>query len=73
MAAPKAAPAKAPLLTVGMLVHLVSGGRTLQNYEVLDMDENYVKLRANAQIAPQTDVILVPHGKIEMLGLPGER
>lgn len=69
----EAAPAKEPLLKIGDLVHLVAGGRTLQNYEVLDMDDTYLKLRANVQIAPQTEVVLVPHAKVEMLGLPNAR
>jgi hypothetical protein len=74
MAVPKQAVAKAPgLLQIGMLVHLVSGGRTLENYEVLDMDDRFVKFRANAQVAPQTEVILIPFEKIEVMGLPGER
>ncbi len=74
MAAPKQALAKQPgLLQLGMLVHIVTGGRTLQDYEVLDMDDRFVKLRANAQVAPQTEVILIPYEKIEVLGLPGER
>jgi len=58
------------LLKVGDLVHLVSGGRTLTNYEVLAMDDRFLKLSANPQIAPQTDVILVPWGALEVLGLP---
>lgn len=61
------------LLRVGMLVNLVSGGRTLENYEILDMDDKFVKFRANPQVAPMTEVVLVPHEKIEMLGLPRER
>lgn len=61
------------LLRVGTLVNLVAGGRTLENYEVLDMDDKFVKFRANPQVAPMTEVVLIPHGKIEMMGLPGER
>lgn len=59
-----------PLLEVGTLVHLVTGGRTLQNYEVLGMDDRFIKLSANPQVAPQTDTILVPWGALEVLGLP---
>ena len=66
----KAAPAKAPLLAIGDLIHLVSGGRTLTNYEVLDMDDRFLKLSANPQVAPQTDAILIPWSSIEVLGLP---
>jgi hypothetical protein len=71
MAVPKQAVAKAPgLLQIGDLVHLVSGGRTLTNYEVLDMDDRFLKLSANIQVAPQTNVILIPWSSIEVLGLP---
>ncbi len=69
----EAAPVKGPLLKIGALVNLVSGGRTLENYEVLDMDESFVKFRGNAQIAPQTEIVLVPIAKIEALGLRNER
>lgn len=71
MAVPKQAVAKAPgLLQIGDKVHLVSGGRTLTNYEVLDMDDKFLKLSANSQVAPQTDAILLPWTSIEVLGLP---
>lgn len=59
-----------PLLKVGDQVHLVSGGRTLTNYTVLGMDDRFIKFSANPQVAPQTDVILVPWGALEVLGLP---
>lgn len=59
-----------PLLKVGDLVHLVTGGRTLTNYEVLAMDDRFLKLSANPQVAPQTDAILIPWGALEVLGLP---
>lgn len=72
-AAPKAAPVKAPLLKIGALVNLVANGRTLEGYEVLDMDENFVKFRGNLQVAPQTEIVLIPHAKIEALGLRDER
>lgn len=58
------------LLKVGDLVHLVTGGRTLTNYEVLGMDDRFLKLSANPQVAPQTETILVPWGALEVLGLP---
>ena len=61
------------LLKIGMFVNIVSGGRTLENYEVLDMDDRFVKFRANIQVAPMTEVVLVPYEKIEILGLPRER
>lgn len=59
-------------LRVGMLVHLVSGGRTLQNYEVLDWDDKFIKFRGSEQIAPQTQIVLIPQGQIEAIGLVGE-
>jgi len=55
-----------------MLVHLVSGGRTLQNYEVLDWDDKFIKFRGSEQIAPQTQIVLIPQGQIEAIGLVGE-
>lgn len=61
------------LLKIGALVHLVNGGRTYQNYEVLDFDDKLIKLRGNIQNAPQTEIVLIPWGKVEMLGLPNER
>jgi hypothetical protein len=67
-----ATPVKESLLKVGDLVHLVSGGRTLTNYEVLGMDDRFVKLSANPQVAPQTSVVLVPWTALEILGLPNE-
>lgn len=60
-------------LNKGDLVNIVSGGRTLQNYEVLGMDEHFIKFRADMSVAPQTEVVLIPYGKIEALGLVGER
>ena len=68
--AKRTAPHQEPMLKVGDLVHLVSGGRTLTNYEVLDFDDRLVKFSANPQVAPQTDVILIPWNSIEVMGLP---
>lgn len=62
-----------PLLQVGQLVNIVNGGRTLQNYEVLAMDERFIKFRADMSVAPQTEVVLIPYAQIEALGLVGER
>lgn len=73
---PSHVPAVAPqagLLKIGILVNLVAGGRTLTNYEVLDFDEHFVKFRGNIHVAPQTEIVLVPWGQIEALGLVGER
>jgi hypothetical protein len=61
------------LLKIGALVNLVSGGRTLTDYEVLDFDSNFVKFRGNIQVAPQTEIVLIPWAQIEALGLRGER
>lgn len=73
MAATKAAPAKAPLLKIGALVNLEKGGRTLENYEVVDFDDTWLKLRGSTLNAPQTELILIPISKVEALGLVGER
>ncbi len=67
-AAPKAA--EKDLLPIGSIVSIVTGGRTLAGYEVLDKDDRFVKFSANPQVAPQTEVVLVPYGQIEILGLP---
>lgn len=64
---------KESLLEVGQLCNLVIGGRTLQNYELLGQDENYLKFRANVQVAPQTEIVLLPRTSIEVIGLVGVR
>lgn len=69
----KAAPEKEPLLKIGALVNLVATGRTLENYEVLDVDDNFVKFRGSVLNAPQTEIVLIPIAKIEALGLRDER
>lgn len=70
--AQKAPVAKATgLLEVGQLCNLVVGGRTLQNYEFLGSDSNYLKFRGNVQIAPQTEIVLFHHTSIEGIGLVG--
>lgn len=69
-AAPKAA--EKDLLPIGAVVSLVSGGRTMPGYEVVDKDARFVKFRANLQLAPQTDFVLVPYELLEMVGLPRE-
>jgi len=61
------------LLKTGALVNLVSGGRTLENYEVLAIDDKFIKFRGNVQVAPQTEIVLIPYAKIEALGLRNER
>ena len=66
-------PVAPSFLEVGMLVNLVSGGRTLPNYEVLDFDATYLKVRGSVQIAPQTEIVLIPHAQIEAIGLVGVR
>ena len=65
-------PVPPSFLKVGALVNLVSGGRTLQNYEVLDFDQVYVKFRGSIHVAPQTESVLIPHAQIEAIGLVGE-
>lgn len=66
------APKKKSLLNVGDTVKIVLGGRTLPGYTVLDMDDKFVKFSANIQIAPQTEVVLIPWGQIEILGVGRE-
>jgi hypothetical protein len=61
------------LLKAGALVNLERGGRTLQNLEVLGFDEHFIKLRWDIHVSPQTEIVLVPWGKVESLGLVGER
>lgn len=61
------------LLKIGAIVNLEKGGRTLTGYEVLDFDDRYVKFRASVRNSPQTEIILIPHEKIEAIGLVGER
>jgi hypothetical protein len=62
--------AEKDLLPIGSVVSLVSGGRTLPGYEVVDKDSRFVKFRASLQIAPMTDYVLVPYEQLEMVGLP---
>lgn len=61
---------KKKLLTVGTLCHLVVNGQTLQYYELLDEDGEYLKFRANVQLSPQTEEVLIPRHAIERIGLP---
>jgi len=72
-ASPSSASAPTHLLKVGDIVNLVSGGRTLPSYEVLDMDDRYVKFRGSMLVAPQTELVLIPHEQIEAIGLVGQR
>lgn len=73
MAVTKTVAATQSLLKKGALVNLERGGRTLQNLEVLDWDEHFIKLRWDIHVSPQVEIVLVPWGKIEALGLVGER
>lgn len=66
-------PVKKNLLEVGQLCNLLVGGRTLQNYELLDQDDHFMKFKANLQIAPQTEVVLFHRSSIEGIGLVGVR
>lgn len=71
-AAAEAAP-EITMLKKGALVNLEKGGRTLTNYTILDWDDVYVKFQGSLQVSPQTEVVLIPHSKIEGMGLVGER
>lgn len=61
-----------PLLEIGQLINLDRGGRTLQNLEVLGIDDNFIKLRWDMHVSPQTEVVLVPWREA-VIGLVGER
>lgn len=65
-------PADKPLLEVGQLINLDRGGRTLQNLEVLGMDANFLKLRWDQHVSPQTEIVLIPWREA-VIGLVGER
>lgn len=60
-------------LRKGQLVHLVLNGRTLQYREVLDFDDRFLKIRSDIQVAPQTEIVLIPWSQVEALGLTDER
>ena len=64
---------KESFIKAGDLVNLVSGGRTLPNYEILDWDDRYIKFRGSLSVAPQTEIVLIPHEQIEAMGLVGQR
>lgn len=66
-------PAPAQFLEKGMLVNIVLGGRTLTGYEVLGADGHFIKFRANINVAPQTEIVLIPFVQIEAIGLLNER
>ena len=73
MAAPRKTEPKAePILKIGQLINLDRGGRTLQNLEVLGYDDNFLKLRWDMTISPQTEIVLVPWREA-VIGLVGER
>ena len=65
--------ASASFLKVGDIVNIISHGRTLQAYEVLGMDDRFIKFRADMSVAPQTEVVLLPYAQIEAIGLVNER
>lgn len=71
--AKKLEPSVSGLLKKGSLVSLEKGGRTLTGLEVIDWDDNFVKFRWNVHVSPQTEIVLIPWGKIEAIGLEGER
>ncbi len=73
MATTKTATPTKSLLKIGTLVNIDKGGRTLQNLEVLDFDDNFIKFRWDIHVSPQTEIVLIPWAKIEAIGLVGER
>lgn len=59
-------------LTIGSLINLDRGGRTLQNLEVLGFDDKFLKLKWDLNVSPNTEIVLVPiEGAV--IGLVGER
>lgn len=60
-------------LRKGQLVHLGLNGRTLQNREILDWDDKFLKIRSDISVAPQTEIVLLPWAQIEAIGLTDER
>ena len=60
-------------LREGMIVNVVTGGRTLTGYEVLGLDANFIKFRGNIQVARQTEIVLIPFARVEAIGVTGER
>jgi len=71
--AQKKAEAVKGLLLKGAIINLEKGGRTLTGLEVLDWDDTFVKFRWSIHTSPQTEIVLIPWGKIEAIGLVGER
>lgn len=74
-AVPSHSPAIAPqngLLKIGELVNLSVGGRTLLNREVLDFDNQFIKVTSDVTVAPQTKVAMYPFTAIEAIGLVNE-
>jgi hypothetical protein len=54
-------------------VNIVLSGRTIQYREILGWDEHFLKIRSDVTIAPQTEIVLIPFGQIEAIGLTDER
>lgn len=61
------------LLKKGSIVNLERSGRTLTGLEVLDWDDHFIKFRWDLSVSPQTEIVLVPWGKVESIGLTQER
>jgi hypothetical protein len=57
---------------VGRIVNIEKGGRTITGVEVLDVDDQFLKLRWDIHVSPQTEVVLVPVGSV-VIGLTDER
>lgn len=60
-------------LQVGQVTNVTVNGRTLFGYEILGWDANFVKFRGDLTVSPQTEVVLIPYGQIEAIGLVGIR
>lgn len=60
-------------LKKGDLLNLVISGQVLQHVELLDIDKDYLKIRSNMNMAPFTEITLIPHLAVERIGLCGQR
>lgn len=58
---------------VGQLINVVVGGRTVAGCEVLAVFSDFIKLKWDMTLAPQTETVVIPYAALEAIGLPGER
>jgi hypothetical protein len=58
---------------VGQLINVSVGGRTISGCEVLAVYRDFIKLKWDMTLAPQTETVVIPYAALEAIGLPGER